>query len=67
MTSDIEKLKKELVEANKRWQKWEEEEKTEPGKHALGLNSLGQEISDIEQEIKKLENNDRPTDPESNN
>jgi len=61
MTSDLQELKKELEHANNRWQQWEEEEKTEPGKHTLGFNSLGEEISDIEQEIEQLKkkNNDR--------
>lgn len=51
----LEKLKQELAEANKKWAEWEEEEKTARGKHALGFNALGEDISYIKNEIEALE------------
>jgi hypothetical protein len=53
----LQELKKELEEANNLWKQWELEEKSEPGKHALDFNGLGEEISVIKEEIKALEKN----------
>lgn len=63
MTS-LQDLKKELQESNNLWKQWELEEKSEPGKHALGFNALGQDISVIEREIKALENAARQSEEE---
>jgi lipid II:glycine glycyltransferase (peptidoglycan interpeptide bridge formation enzyme) len=48
MTEKLQKLQKELAELNNRALKWEEEQKNEPGKYALGFNALGEEIAGID-------------------
>jgi len=60
---NLEELKAELAKAEAQWREWEEEEEAlgQPGKHALGFNALSEEISDLQQEIEALENQQSST------